>query len=240
MTSQADNLLDASVQLRAQCSRIQFSAPVAYVYNPLEYAWDPYRKYVCSYGDPPKKVLFLGMNPGPWGMAQVGVPFGEIHRVRNWLGISGKIQKPPTEHEKRPVEGFSCRYSEVSGKRLWGLFAERFGEPADFFGNHFVLNYSPLLFLDESGRNVTPDKLPVAQRRSLFEVCNEHLQAVCGILKVGTVVGIGKVAAEQASEALARRDVGIVRILHPSPANPQANRNWRETVVNELRRKQIW
>ena len=34
-----------------------------------------------------KRVVFLGMNPGPFGMAQVGVPFGEVAAVRDWLRI---------------------------------------------------------------------------------------------------------------------------------------------------------
>ena len=46
-------------------------------------------------------MIFLGMHPGPWGMAQIGVPFGEIPAVRDWMGISTTVDKPPVEHRRR-------------------------------------------------------------------------------------------------------------------------------------------
>ncbi|XP_041320208.1 single-strand selective monofunctional uracil DNA glycosylase-like, partial [Pyrgilauda ruficollis] len=42
--------------------------PVAAVYAPLEYAWEPHRRFVRRFLRSPKAVLFLGMNPGPFGM----------------------------------------------------------------------------------------------------------------------------------------------------------------------------
>jgi len=42
------------------------------------------------------------MNPGPWGMAQTGVPFGEINAVKDWLGINAEVDKPQKQHPKRP------------------------------------------------------------------------------------------------------------------------------------------
>ncbi|NXT22122.1 SMUG1 glycosylase, partial [Syrrhaptes paradoxus] len=91
-----------------------FGAPVAHVYRPLDYAWEPHCDYVRRYCRGPKSVLFLGMNPGPFGMAQTGVPFGESWHVREWLRVVGGVQKPPSEHPKRPVLGLSCQRSEVS------------------------------------------------------------------------------------------------------------------------------
>jgi len=102
------------------------------------------------------------MNPGPFGMAQIGVPFGEIASARDWLGLEGPVGQPRTVNPKRPVEGFACARSEVSGQRLWGLFRARFGAPEAFFAEHFVANYCPLVFF-EGGRNLTPDKLPMAE-----------------------------------------------------------------------------
>ena len=139
--------------------RLHFGAPVTHVYNPLVYAWAAHREYLRRYGRGPKRVVFFGMNPGPFGMAQTGVPFGEIAAVRDWLRIDMPIDKPELEHPKRPVDGFACKRSEVSGKRLWGLFAERFGTPEAFFAEHFVANYCPLGFYETSGCNRTPDKI---------------------------------------------------------------------------------
>src|SRR6185369_4193405 len=136
---------------------LRFGAPVTHVYNPLTYAWAAHREYLRRYGRGSKRVLFFGMNPGPFGMAQTGVPFGEVAAVRDWLKIDAPIGRPEVEHPKRPVHGFACKRSEVSGKRLWGLFAERFGTPEAFFAEHFVANYCPLVFCETSGCNRTPD-----------------------------------------------------------------------------------
>src|SRR4029079_1630247 len=100
-----------------------------------------HEKYLQKFGTGTKRVVFLGMNPGPYGMAQTGVPFGEIAAVRDWLGIECKVQRPEAEHTKRPVSGLDCARSEVSGQRLWGLFAENFGNPLNFFRDHIVMNY---------------------------------------------------------------------------------------------------
>ncbi|NWU98747.1 SMUG1 glycosylase, partial [Upupa epops] len=91
-----------------------FKAPVSHVYRPLDYAWEPHCNFVRRYCRSPKRVLFLGMNPGPFGMAQTGVPFGEVWHVREWLRVTGEVQKPPVEHPERPVMGFRCRRAEVS------------------------------------------------------------------------------------------------------------------------------
>ena len=140
-------------------STLQFRPPVTHVYNPLVYARKPYEMYLSRYASAPREVLLLGMNPGPWGMAQTGVPFGEVTLVQEWLEIEGPVETPPNEHPKRPVTGFSCRRSEVSGRRLWGWAKKRFKTPEAFFSRFFVANYCPLVFMEESGKNKTPASL---------------------------------------------------------------------------------
>ncbi|MBN2432957.1 MAG: single-stranded DNA-binding protein [Acidobacteria bacterium] len=231
-------------QLAADFSRridnLHFSRPVMFVYNPLHYAWPGFCAYLDQYANGNKSVVFLGMNPGPWGMAQTGVPFGEIAAVRDWLGIDAAIGRPEREHPKRPVTGFDCRRSEVSGRRLWGLFRKHFPTADCFFQDHFVANYCPLLFLEESGRNLTPDKLPTADREPLLKMCDDHLARFVDELRPRWLVGVGKFAADAARRSLAGRDIGIVQILHPSPANPQANRDWAGRVTRTLRERNIW
>lgn len=233
-------LIEAARELRDQVDQLTFAPPVACVYNPLDYAWDAHRQYLDRYGHSPKRVVFLGMNPGPWGMAQTGVPFGEIDAVRDWLGIRDGVIAPATEHPRRPVSGFDCPRSEVSGRRLWGLFQERFGPADAFFRDHFVANYCPLVFMEESGRNRTPDKLPTAEQAALFAACDRHLVALADILHPEWFVGVGKFAEDCLRRALARRSGRIARILHPSPASPAANRDWAGTATRQLRDAAIW
>ncbi len=226
METIASKLLTASMRLRKAVDQLHFAPPTEQVYNPLDYAWEPYADYVDKYGNSEKKIVFLGMNPGPWGMAQVGIPFGEIDVVKDWLGVRGQIGKPSVEHVKRPVEGFSCKRSEVSGRRLWGLFRDRFEQPELFFKQHFVLNYCPLVFMEETGRNRTPDKLSADEKEPLYAACDDHLKEVLEVLKPEWLIGVGKFAATRAHEICDGNQYKIDWILHPSPASPAANRDW--------------
>ncbi len=206
---------------------------MTHVYDPLSYATRTHYQYLRRFGSGPKRVVFLGMNPGPYGMVQTGVPFGEVSRVRDWMGISGPVGRPEPEHPRRPVDGFACERSEVSGARLWGAVAEVFGRPESFFRHHFVANYCPLVFMEESGRNRTPDKLPASERDPLFEACDRHLRRVVDVLEPEWLVGVGAFAVGRAREALGAEAPRLGQILHPSPANPRANRDW----IGEVRRQ---
>uniref|UniRef100_A0A8D2AFQ4 Single-strand-selective monofunctional uracil-DNA glycosylase 1 n=1 Tax=Sciurus vulgaris TaxID=55149 RepID=A0A8D2AFQ4_SCIVU len=125
--SLAEGFLEEELRLNAELRQLQFSEPVGIIYNPVDYAWEPHRSYVTRYCQSPKEVLFLGMNPGPFGMAQTGVPFGEVSMVRDWLGIGGSVSTPPQEHPKRPVLGLECPQSEAN--KGWEVVAkERLNE----------------------------------------------------------------------------------------------------------------
>lgn len=213
---------------------LRFGPPVTHVYNPLIYARKPYLAYAERYGEGPKTVLFLGMNPGPFGMAQTGVPFGEVAAVTDWMKIVADVDQPQSPHPKRPVDGFDCKRSEVSGRRLWGWARDTWQTPSRFFKNFFVANYCPLVFMEESGRNRTPNSLPVAERRPLEAVCDTALQRLVALLAPKWVVGVGAFAADRAAAALDGMDVRLGRVSHPSPANPAANRGWAALVEKEL------
>jgi single-strand selective monofunctional uracil DNA glycosylase len=232
-----DPLVRAAARLRDRTAVMTFAPPVAYVYHPLQYAWEPHEAYLRRYGRGRKRVIFVGMNPGPFGMAQTGVPFGEIAIVRDWLKIDGKVGHPPREHPKRPIQGFDCHRSEVSGRRLWGFFRAQYGTPEAFFKHHFVVNYCPLVFMEESGRNRTPDQLPASEREPLFEVCDEHVREVARILEPQWMLGIGAFAKRRLDRALAGMDIKIGLLPHPSPASPAANRDWEGPVKEILVRK---
>lgn len=219
-------LLAITARLRDTVDALSFGPPTHTVYNPLRYAWASHAAYIERFGAGPKEAVFLGMNPGPWGMAQTGVPFGEIAHVRDWMGIEAPVQRPDNEHPKRPIQGFDCTRSEVSGRRLWGWAAERFGTAEAFFDRFFVLNYCPLVFMEESARNRTPDKLPASERAPLEAACDAALRDAVIALQPELVIGVGAWAEKRASKALAGLDLRIGRVLHPSPASPKANKGW--------------
>ena len=228
------SLIAISRALSERVAPLRFADPVCRVYNPLDYAREPHELYLGRYGGGEKEVLLIGMNPGPFGMAQTGVPFGDVTMVRDWLEIDAPVGRPPDEHPKRPVLGFDCPRAEVSGTRLWGWARDRFGTPERFFARFLVANYCPLAFIEASGRNLTPDKLPAEEQRALSSACDEALREVVRLLLPRIVIGVGGFAERRARVALVDENVTIGAILHPSPASPLANRGWAQAVERQL------
>jgi single-strand selective monofunctional uracil DNA glycosylase len=230
----ASHLISAADRLRSRLAGLQFPSPVTHVYNPLEYAWDPHTAWIRRFATGPRHILLLGMNPGPFGMAQTGVPFGEISAVRDWMGITGNVGHPGNEHPKRRIEGFACRRAEVSGRRLWGWARDSFGPADRFFRHHFAVNFCPLIFLEESGRNHTPDKIPRHAMEPVEAACLDHLGEVIRILQPTWLIGVGGFAEAKLQGLAVGHGARIVRIPHPSPANPAANRDWHGAVSRAL------
>jgi len=236
------DLISSARALADSLRGLEFSQPVAHVYRPLDYAWPSHQIYLQRFGSGHKRVLFLGMNPGPFGMAQTGVPFGEVAAVRDWMGIQAPVTRPPREHPKRPIDGFACQRSEVSGRRLWGLFAGRFPQAPDFFAGHFVQNFCPLVWMSESGANLTPDKLPAAEMAQVEAACLAHLADVIELLRPSYLIGVGGFAEERLRLAAAACGSTAVlgRVLHPSPASPAANRGWAAAATRQLVALGVW
>jgi single-strand selective monofunctional uracil DNA glycosylase len=213
-----------------------------HTYLTVDYAADGSAQYLKKFGNSRKRVLFLGMNPGPYGMAQTGVPFGEISAVKDWMGLAPKIGKPANEHPKRRILGMDCPKSEVSGRRLWGLFSEKFPNAGDFFKDHLVINFCPLIWMKDTGANLTPDKIRAAEMAPVDVACQKHLRSIIRLLEPEYLIGVGAYAEKQMG--LAREALGIEpklgKILHPSPASPAANRGWAEVAERQLRELGIW
>ena len=228
-----DKIIERVAALRDDVEPLRFGSPVTHVYNPLVYAWPLHEAYLRLQGSAPGRAILLGMNPGPWGMGQTGVPFGEVGHVRDWMGLAGEVKPPNNEHPKRPVQGLSCARSEVSGRRLWGWAKARFNTPEAFFERFAVWNHCPLAFLEETGRNRTPDKLPVREREPLMRHCDAALAALVEMLEPAIVVGVG-VWAESCAKRVVGDRVPVGRVLHPSPASPAANRGWEEAAERQL------
>jgi len=248
MNTIASAIESAAAELARTSDTLSFHGKVALTYNPLIYAWPPHAEYIRRFAGAPRDILFVGMNPGPWGMAQTGVPFGEISFVQDWMGIEAPVQPPARSHPKKPIDGFHCNRSEVSGRRLWALMQERFKTPEHFFSRHYVANYCPLVFMEEGGKNLTPDKLPKDEREALFSLCDSHLLKIIDALAPRYIIGIGKFAADKIRGAYKSQHIDtaykngplIESILHPSPASPQANRGWAEQATAKLIQIGAW
>ena len=254
-------LLNAARVLADTVDRLRFAPPVAHIYNPLRTAWPLHERYLRHFGDSRKRTLFLGMNPGPWGMAQTGVPFGEVAAVRDWMqladgqpltheGLDPAAVAATRLHPKRPLQGLACSRSEVSGRRLWGLMADRFATAEAFFADHFVTNYCPLVFMNDTARNLTPDKLPAAERQPLEAACDLHLHRVLELLQPRHLVGVGQFATRCARRVVEQAGAAgtasplcklqITTILHPSPASPAANHGWHKMATTQLVDAGVW
>lgn len=233
-SSAANALVTASRRLSRAVATLRFSQPVATVYNPLEYAWQPHELYLRRFGGLGARVLLVGMNPGPHGMVQTGVPFGDIMMVRDWMGIEASVSPPAAQHPKRPVLGFACSRSEVSGTRLWGWAQNRFATAEHFFSRFFVTNYCPLAFLTARGSNHTPDKLPRQERESLLLACDTALESVICALNPSHVLGVGAFAAARVRQVCVHGSRICGTLLHPSPASPRANRGWAVQAEMQL------
>ncbi|QDT03587.1 Uracil DNA glycosylase superfamily protein [Rubripirellula lacrimiformis] len=235
-------LIAAARRLSKDVDALSFADPVSHVYNPLDYAWKSHQAYLSKINDQGVRIVLLGMNPGPWGMAQTGVPFGEIAAARDWMGINEPVKHPVNEHPKRPIQGFDCPRSEVSGRRLWGLFSERFESADAFFSEHFVVNYCPLVFMESTARNRTPDKLPASEREPLDAACDRHLKSVLKAVQPEIAIGVGAYAEKCLQRTIADMpdEIAIARILHPSPASPAANKDWAGSATQQLIDAGVW
>lgn len=236
------SVIDSAKKLSNECDKLIPNLlkikDLQYVTNPLNYAWEYHESYLKQYSGLGAKTLLLGMNPGPYGMAQCSVPFGATDIAKNFLNIKGNFSDPKGRHPKRPIEGLDFERQEVSGTRLWGLLKQIWDNPENIHKNVFLVNHCPLLLLGETGRNITPDNISGPALKKLLKICDEHLREVVTVLGINRVVGVGKYAEKRAKIALEGLDIEITTCWHPSPASPLANRNdgadWRKNVTNVL------
>jgi len=239
-----ERMIEATSKLRDDVEKFADSlvkeGSVDAVYNPLAYAWEPHRAYLELASGGGAKTLLLGMNPGPHGMGQMGIPFAATSVVRDLLKITNlEVGQPRTLHPKRPVSGLDWPKEEVSGTRLWGLLANEYGSAESIFKSVFLLNHCPLmLFSGERATNITPDKITGPTTKALLERCDEHLREVVDIMQIERVIGVGRYSEKRALNALSGIDISVTTCWHPSPASPLANRNkgedWKKNVRNVL------
>ena len=237
-------IIGATAKLRDDmeifADRLMSDRIVDCVYNPLAYAWDVHVAYLEKSTTAGAKTILLGMNPGPHGMGQMGIPFAATTVVRDLIGIKGiRVLEPRRIHPRRPIEGLEWPREEVSGTRLWGALEEKYGLIDNIFKNVFLVNHCPLMFfLGDRARNITPDKIGGPVVRSMLERCDDYLREVVDIIEAEIVIGVGKYAESRARSAFHGSDVTISSCWHPSPASPLANKNggadWRANFKSVL------
>lgn len=230
------DLVSLAAELSTSLGKVAGTLSADYVYDPSDYAKEPHDDYLRKYASGAKRVMLLGMNPGPWGMAQTGVPFGAVSQVRDWLNVGGKINEPEVFHPKRPVLGWDCPREEVSGRRLWDLLGSIYGTAKKMVDELVVVNYCPLLLLEgDEGkcRNLPLDKARGAAR--LLDVCDAHLAEVLKVVRPEVAIGVGA-WAEGRLRLVAGANVNVDRMLHPSPASPMANRCFPQAARQVLAR----
>jgi len=235
-----ESLIRAAAGLRDDVNpigrRLVSEGRVDVCYNPLDYAWDAHEAYLKQMGNSGARTVILGMNPGPHGMGQMGIPFAATSMVRDLLGITDiPVNQPEVADSRRPVVGLEYPREEVSGTRLWGLLSEHYGNAEAIASNVFLVNHCPLmLFSGSRATNITPDKIAGVTAQALLERCDEHLREVVALLDTERVIGVGKFAETRARAALGGHSIEILGCWHPSPASPLANRNggadWRANV----------
>ena len=232
-----DKVLKIEVKLANYLMSLDLAGSgVTHLSNPLDHARDPHALMLHKYLNGEKKLLFLGMNPGPWGMCQTGIPFGEVQSCVHFLKIKASVKTPKYFHPKRPIHGFDCQRREVSGERFWKLFQEVCETPETFFMNSFVYNHCPIAFMKESGKNVTPPELPKNLRNCIVNACDIALIKIIELLKTQMVIGVGKFSEKIVKSLVkqGRLDVKVGFLMHPSPINPIANKGWAEIALKTL------
>jgi len=217
--------------LSQQLNPLKFTGAVHTIYNPLAYAWQQHQTFLERFDPGDRPVMFLGMNPGPFGMAQTGVPFSDPSIAQQLFGIDCDFTAPTVQHPKRPIMGKLSTRKEGSGGRLWRWVVDYFGDIDNFTNQVLIWNYCPLCFLNQNGANLTPDKLIKKDQEKLYKKCDLALRAVAENKKVRTVVALGRFAEERSKIALNGTDTQIIYLLHPSPANPRANREWPQLAT---------
>ena len=257
-------------------------AGVSHVYNPLRYMWPAHERFLSrhyvtdrasapdgrlDFYEPagatrPRRYLILGMNPGPHGMVQTGLPFGDVVNAAAMLGYRTGDQVPAPDlagvelHPSRPVIGLSATRREASGERLWGGLAAIFGGLEQTLAACFAANYCPLAYFadDAQGTNVTPEDFgkktikgepnprhDPGYAAELDKVCLPYLVRVARAMRVEVILAVGRyaeakaniIAALQPDDSRPARPK-VVYLTHPSPLATRSAGEWATMARHAL------
>lgn len=244
MNKTTEEVLAAARWLSGELSQFVIDPlpPASYAANPTVYAYENYAQAMARLADGPRGVLLVGMNPGPHGMAQTGVPFGDVVNARAILGRQSQgsgwsgCRLALGDKVLLDAKGLDYHRGEVSGDRLWSALQQICGSLESAYQQVCVINYCPLLFLDNGGLNVTPDDFPKSDRVRLPKftaACDEHLRRVVKALTPKIVIAVGGYSDKRCRVALGHT-VPIVKITHPSPRTAATAGAWIGMVAKPI------
>ena len=103
-----ERLIEAAASLRDDVDpmgiKLVSEGRIDVCYNPLSYAWDVHVEYLRKMGGQGARTVMLGMNPGPHGMGQMGIPFSATSIYATcWESLTSQSASPIL----RTIEGLS-------------------------------------------------------------------------------------------------------------------------------------
>src|SRR5213592_4310907 len=113
-------LITAAKRLRDAVAGLRYAAPVTHVYNPLIYAWRAHEMYLRRYGNGRKRVLFLGMNPGPLGWRKP---------------VCRSVKSLPCAIGSAFKSELTVRLMSIRSGRCWDLIAHATKSAANAYGD---------------------------------------------------------------------------------------------------------
>jgi len=227
------HVVNATRLLSARLEPVRAALPAAGLkavaaIDPTSYAFGNYTRFMQLAASGPRLALFVGMNPGPHGMAQTGIPFGDVDTARVLLGGADTIDPLPglraASGAAWDCKGLAYHRGEQSGMRLWSALSQLCGSPQAALERCCIVNYCPLYMVGPELENITPSDLPRRHdiTRALEAACDEHLRQLVLGLEVKTVLSFGSYAHASARRALSGFPVDFYTTPHPSPRRGSA------------------
>ncbi len=226
------------------------------IWNPGLYGETWHARFRRLYRPGQHPLVVFGLNPGPYGMAQTGIPFTDIRRLVSALPDLAAELRGRGERVEPPglappgLRPYLSRSFESSAVRVYRFLKKGWGGAERGWTEVVVANPCTLLFIDPAeGKNRTPADLARAARlrgsgrdqvRELVESFG-RIRIRCAVESIEALsprgaILLGKDVQAALGPAL-RRILGEARVIpweHPARAVPES---WASGLLSALRRR---